>query len=230
MKINNLNAYSSTQNSYLLRAKRAVYSCYWLKQQFSLPLGFKGSTWEQSILFRSISQSVCEWHHPTAASPSRERPRPFRQQRRLRHFSRPLHYSLQTTRELCMISITHQGKNMIKEKQRTCFFPWEIPSMQADSSWQVSPYAKGESCRAAGLHFQARPRSGIFMGWGTPLNKPIILLISLSKGLWMSSNGMNSLGADLTCWRFHLGSCKNMAVISIMWHSSSCSASPLRQL
>lgn len=38
--INNLNAYSSSTSSQLLKAKQAVYLCYWSKKQFSLPLGF----------------------------------------------------------------------------------------------------------------------------------------------------------------------------------------------
>lgn len=145
---------------------------------------------------------------PTATLPSRESREPLRWQCTFRH-------SLQTTGELCVILITHPVKKVRKEKQRSCFLPSETPCVQAEDGSRVSPNAEGESCRAACFYFQACLRSGILMGWGIPLNEPIILLISLSNGPWLCSNGVKCLGADLVCQSFHLGSCKNRDVISI---------------
>lgn len=57
-------------------------------------------------------------------TPSRERRRPLRQQCRFRHLSRRLHYSLQTTGELCVIFITHRGKNDDKSDAKDLFLPF----------------------------------------------------------------------------------------------------------
>lgn len=178
---------------HLLRAKQAVYLCYWLEPQFSICLLLQDlPESHQSCPPPSPSLDMTATLRDSCMSLPGET-RPSRWQCRFRHTSRLVHYCLQTTGQLWVIPMTHQGTMIMKDKQGRGCCPQELPSCRQSTAHRDLLMLTGRAAELQ-LVLQACLSSGILMVWGIPLIKPIILPFSLSNGPWLCSSCIKSLG------------------------------------